>query len=264
MLFTSRVGRIVSFIIFILGTIGILFIPFLNIIFKIILIIIYFLIIQIVGFLNFKKSFIRYANLSMNCNFIELEKEVEKKYNENRKSITKPLYELCLRSCYSYLHEFNKAKPFVDRIETKYSKTKDSVKKIKYNYYLFSYYFGIKDHDKIIKLRDDMKRLLQTVNIDYNRNDKQDYLSNYYGMNYRISLCEEKTDKKILQEAEEYFLKGFNDEILSNKVTNAINLITIYEKLGNEKKAREYADFVIKNHKDYYIDEEIFAKYSKQ
>lgn len=263
MLFTSRVGRIVSFIIFILGTIGILFIPFLNIIFKVILIIIIFLIIQIVGYISFKKSFIRNTKLCMDCNFIELEKELEKKYNENRKYITKSIYEFCLLTCYSYLHEFDKEKPFVEKLENEYSKTKDSIKKIKYNSYLFNSYFNIKNYDKVIKLRDDMKRLLQTVNIDYNRNDKQDYLEIYYSMNYRIALCEEKTDEKILQEAEKYYLERFNDKTLLFKVKSAINLVTIYEKLGNEKKAREYADFVIKNHKDYFIDEEKFAKYSK-
>lgn len=261
---TSRVGRIISFIIFILGSIGILFIPFLDIIFKIILIVVFFLIIQIVTFINLRKCFAKYQVLYNNCELNELIKKLEKKYKENNKSKMKSLYMDYLFMCYCLTHELDKIKPLVNKIENELSNMKDSTNKIEYIINLFNYYLIIKDYDKTMELRDEMKRLLRTVNIDKNRNIKQKYLSSYYSMNYRIALYTDKTDKKILQEAEKLYLERFNNnDVLIIKVFSAIELISIYEKLGNEKKAKEYADYVIKNHKDCYIEPERISKYSK-
>lgn len=260
---SSKFGLVISFIIFTLGAIGILFIPFLNAFLKLLLIGILFLIIQIAIYVSLKKRFDRYLKLYNDCDFIKLVSKLEKKYNKNTNNRIKPLYESYLFMCYYYLHVFDKLKPLINRIEDEYSKMKNTINKIDYNYYLFDYYIDLNNYDKVLQHRNEMKKLLQTINLDYNKERKKIYLSDYFIMTYRIALIETKTNKKILQEAEEHFLNEFNNEELVRKVSSANQLVTIYERLDNEEKAKEYADFVIKNHKDYYIDPKRIAKYSK-
>lgn len=70
-----------------------------------------------------------------------------------------------------------------------------------------------------------------------------------------------KNDKKTFNDIEEALTSNINYTMLE-KVKCADELVTIYEKLGNKEKAKEYAKFLIENHKDYYVDPKRITKYS--
>ncbi len=260
----NRLSKKIDVIIRIIVILGILFIyPFSLLKMKIILLLFILLLFILTLFMVLYIRLLLLDKKIYNCDFKELKPTFEK-IIEGKTPISKFYYKSRAFMFFYYINDIDKLTKLKDKEIVKYKNTNDSVQKILRCIHLMEYFILSKEIDQAKELQKDLYNMLRTVNLDYNYLTKKKILFMYENLKYDIIFSESNYDKKLLEEAEKYYLLKFKTEDkMLYKLIISNCLVTIYEKLGDKEKAKEYAEFLIANHKDYYVDSKRIAKYSK-